>query len=71
MDTDPEIKITNTNNHFNKLLAVYTPNRNHSGFTDTTCLVNTFRIILNNNFGQNLSLSECHSFDLTNGHIKQ
>lgn len=64
-------KKNNIKYHFNNLLAVYTPNRNYSGFTDTTCLVNTFRIILNNNFGQNLSLSECHSFDVADGHIKE
>ncbi len=41
---------------FNNFLAVHTPGNNYNGFTDTTSLVNVFRIILNNHFRQNLPL---------------
>ncbi|MBP6686720.1 MAG: sulfatase-like hydrolase/transferase, partial [Lacibacter sp.] len=41
---------------FNNFLAIHTPGNNHKGFTDTTSLVNVFRIILNNHFKQHLPL---------------
>lgn len=41
---------------FGNLIAVYSTDGNYSGFNDTVSLVNVFRMILNNQFAQNLEL---------------
>ncbi|HET9055466.1 MAG TPA: sulfatase-like hydrolase/transferase [Chitinophagaceae bacterium] len=41
---------------FNNFLAIYTPNQNYTGFNDSTCLVNVFRLLLTNHFGQKLPI---------------
>lgn len=57
-------------NHFDNMLAVFKSDLNYQGFTDSTCLVNLFRILLNNTFEQNLSLYDCNCIDAAEGHIK-
>ncbi len=42
--------------YFMNLCAVYLPGSNYSGFYDGLSLVNTFRVILNSQFGQQFSL---------------
>ncbi len=41
---------------YNNFFAVYNTHLNYKGFSDTFPLINTFRVLLNNNFNQNLPM---------------
>jgi Sulfatase len=44
------------NSEFNNFMAIRAPANQYAGFTDSTCMVNLFRLVLNNHFEQNLRL---------------
>jgi hypothetical protein len=44
------------NSEFNNFMAIRTPANRYSGFTDSVCLVNLFRLVLNNHFEQSIEL---------------
>jgi hypothetical protein len=44
------------NSEFNNFMAIRTPTNHYSGFTDSVCLANLFRLVLNNHFEQSLEL---------------
>jgi hypothetical protein len=54
---------------YSNFIAVYKQDRNYEGFTDSTCTVNLFRILLNNTFSQNLPLLENKKIDVAKGHL--
>jgi Sulfatase len=56
-------------NDFNNFLAVFKPDQNYTGFSDTTTTVNLFRILLNNTFEQKLPVLENKKFDVAKGHL--
>lgn len=53
---------------FNNFFAIYTPNKDYRGYSDTTSTVNIFRHLLNNNFQQSLPLLPYKSFNLAKYH---
>ena len=56
---------------YNNFLAVYKPDLNYTGFSDTTCTVNLFRILLNNQFQQSLPLLPYKSIDMAKDQLTQ
>jgi hypothetical protein len=56
----------NDNLDFNNFFAIYKPDRNYTGFTDSINTVNVFRTLLNNQFGQNLPILESRRQDVLN-----
>ncbi|HEX4957957.1 MAG TPA: sulfatase-like hydrolase/transferase [Lacibacter sp.] len=54
---------------FNNFLAVYKPDGNYTGYSDSTSTVNLFRILLNNTFGQQLPILENKKLDVAKGHL--
>lgn len=54
---------------YSNFIAVYKQDRNYEGFTDSTCTVNLFRILLNNTFSQNLPILENKKIDVAKGHL--
>jgi hypothetical protein len=54
---------------FANFVAVYSPNKNYQGFNDSICLVNVFRLLLNNQFNQQLNLLPNYQTNVTKGVI--
>lgn len=52
---------------FNNFFAVYNSQLNYSGFTDSFPLINTFRVVLNNSFNQNLPMLENRKLNVYTG----
>ena len=51
---------------FNNFFAIYKPDQNYTGFTDSINSVNIFRTLLNNQFGQTLPILESRKQDVLN-----
>jgi hypothetical protein len=54
---------------FNNFFAVYSSNGNYNGFTDSTCSLNIFRILLNQHFNQQLPMLKNELIDVSEGHL--
>lgn len=52
---------------FNNFFAVYNSQHNYSGFTDSFPLINTFRVVLNNCFNQQLPMLENRKLNVYTG----
>jgi hypothetical protein len=52
------------NEQFSVFKAVYFPDKNYSLFNDSTSSVNTFRVVLNSQFGMNMPLLKDSSFNV-------
>ncbi|RXK62454.1 hypothetical protein ESA94_05480 [Lacibacter luteus] len=57
----------NERDDFSNFISVYSPNRKYNGFTDSVSLVNVFRLLLNNQFNQNLEILENREVNVTKG----
>ncbi len=51
---------------FNNFFAIYKPDQNYTGFTDSINSVNIFRTLLNNQFGQTLPILDSRKQDVLN-----
>lgn len=52
---------------FSNFIAVYAPNKNYNGFTDSVSLVNVFRLIMKNQFAQNIELLPNRQINVVKG----
>lgn len=52
---------------FSNFISLYSYNKNYNGFTDTITLVNVFRQLLNNQFGQDLKILNNYQINVTKG----
>ncbi len=52
---------------FSNFIAVYSSDKNYKGFADTISLVNVFRLLLKNQFGQQLNVLPHHQINVTRG----
>lgn len=62
------IKTKSAESDFNNFFAIYTPNQDYKGYTDTISTANIFRVLLNNQFHQSLPLLPYKSFNLAKYH---
>ena len=54
-------------NEFSNFVAVYSADKNYKGITDTISLVNVFRLVLRNQFGQPLDILPNYQINVTKG----
>jgi hypothetical protein len=54
---------------FNNFFAIYKPDQNYTGFTDTICTVNIFRSLLNNQYNQTIPLLDNKKQDVAKNHL--
>lgn len=57
----------NLERDFCNFIAVYSADKNYEGFTDTVSLVNVFRLVLNNQFKQKLTILPNYQINVTKG----